>query len=66
MSDNDRKNLHETKHDHEHHDPLEKLTRIFNPHKQSENQNEQSSLQTDPSTPPPKHHPMMMILIYPF
>ncbi|WP_330167705.1 SPOR domain-containing protein [Bartonella grahamii] len=54
MSDNDRKNLHETKHDHEHHDPLEKLTRIFNPHKQSENQNEQSSLQTDPSTPPPE------------
>ncbi|WP_375656861.1 SPOR domain-containing protein [Bartonella sp. CM120XJJH] len=54
MSDNDRKNLHETKHDHEHHDPLERLTRIFNPHKQSGNQNEQSSLQTDRSTSHPE------------
>ncbi|WP_375616578.1 SPOR domain-containing protein [Bartonella sp. AP58NXGY] len=54
MSDNDRKNLHETKHDHEHHDPLERLTRIFNPNKQIGNQNERSSLQTDQSTPHPK------------
>ncbi|WP_375666542.1 SPOR domain-containing protein [Bartonella sp. TT121SHDZB] len=54
MSDNDRKNLHETKHDHEHHDPLERLTRIFNPHKQSGNQNEQSSLKTDRSTSHPE------------
>ncbi|WP_254474161.1 SPOR domain-containing protein [Bartonella sp. B1098] len=50
MSDNDRKNLHETKQDHEHHDPLERLTRIFNPTKQSGNQNEHSSLETDRST----------------
>ncbi|WP_375645840.1 SPOR domain-containing protein [Bartonella sp. TT29SHDZB] len=57
MSDNDRKNLHETKHDHEHHDPLERLTRIFNPHKQSGNQNEQSSLKTDRSTSHPETSP---------
>ncbi|WP_139413350.1 SPOR domain-containing protein [Bartonella mastomydis] len=50
MSDNDRKNPHETKQDHEHHDPLERLTRIFNPTKQSGNQNEHSSLETDHST----------------
>ncbi|WP_254493600.1 SPOR domain-containing protein [Bartonella sp. B1099] len=50
MSDNDRKNPHETNHDHEHHDPLEKLTRIFNPTKQNGNQNEHSSLETDRST----------------
>ncbi|WP_208441763.1 SPOR domain-containing protein [Bartonella raoultii] len=47
MSDNDRKNPHETKQDHEHHDPLERLTRIFSPHKQSESQNDQSPIQTD-------------------
>ncbi|WP_375622393.1 SPOR domain-containing protein [Bartonella sp. TT119HLJHH] len=57
MSDNDRKNLHETKHDHEHHDPLERLTRIFNPHKQSGNKNEQSSLKTDRSTSHPETSP---------
>ncbi len=51
MSDNDRKNPHEMKKDHEHHDPLERLTRIFNPYKQSEKQNDQSSLQTDRSVP---------------
>ncbi|UNF46257.1 SPOR domain-containing protein [Bartonella krasnovii] len=50
MSDNDRKNPHETKRDHEHHDSLERLTRIFNPTKQSGNQNEHSSLQTNRST----------------
>ncbi|WP_142416854.1 SPOR domain-containing protein [Bartonella massiliensis] len=50
MSDNDRKNLHETKHDHEHHDPLERLTRIFSPTKKSESQSEHSSLQTEHST----------------
>ncbi|WP_273757622.1 SPOR domain-containing protein [Bartonella sp. AU55XJBT] len=50
MSDNDRKNPHEIKQDHEHHDPLERLTRIFNPTKQSGNQNEHSSLETDRST----------------
>ncbi|WP_175868277.1 SPOR domain-containing protein [Bartonella gabonensis] len=50
MSDNDRKNPHETKHDHEPHDPLKRLTRIFNPTKQSGNQNEHSSLETDRST----------------
>ncbi|WP_375649907.1 SPOR domain-containing protein [Bartonella sp. OT172YNZD] len=54
MSDNDRKNLYETTHDHEHHDPVERLTRIFNPHKQSGNQNEQSSLQTDRPTSHPE------------
>lgn len=47
MSDNDRKNPHETKQDHEPHDPLERLTRIFNPPKQSGNKNEHSSLETD-------------------
>ncbi|PIT69318.1 SPOR domain-containing protein [Bartonella tribocorum] len=50
MSDNDRKNPHETRQDHEHHDPLERLTRIFNPTKQSGNQNEHASLETDRST----------------
>ncbi|EJF87391.1 SPOR domain-containing protein [Bartonella rattimassiliensis] len=54
MSDNDRKNPHETKHDHEHHDSLERLTRIFNPNKQLGNPNEQTSLQTDRSTPHPE------------
>ncbi|WP_208437674.1 SPOR domain-containing protein [Bartonella taylorii] len=55
MSDNDRKNPHEMKKVHEHHDPLERLTRIFHPYKQNENQNDQSSLQTDRSVPhPPK------------
>lgn len=49
MSDNDRKNPHETKQDHEPHDSLEGLTRIFNPTKQSGNQNEHSSLETDRS-----------------
>ncbi|WP_273760109.1 SPOR domain-containing protein [Bartonella sp. ML70XJBT.G] len=47
MSDNDRKNPHEMKQDHEHHDPLERLTRIFNPHKQSESRNDHSPIQTD-------------------
>ncbi|UNE55201.1 SPOR domain-containing protein [Bartonella machadoae] len=47
MSDNNRKNPHETKQDHEHHDPLDRLTRIFNPNKQNGNQNDYSSLQTD-------------------
>ncbi|EJF75833.1 SPOR domain-containing protein [Bartonella alsatica] len=42
MSDNDRKNPYEMKQDHKHHDPLERLTRIFNPHKQREHQNDQS------------------------
>lgn len=51
MSDNDRKNSHEIKQDHEHKDPLERLTRIFNPNKQSGHQNDQSSLQTDQSIP---------------
>ncbi|UTO29012.1 SPOR domain-containing protein [Bartonella harrusi] len=64
MSDNDRKNPHETRHDHEHHDPLGRLTRIFNPNKQNGNQNDHSSLQTDQSashlpksasSPPPSH-----------
>lgn len=50
MSDNDRKNPHEIKQHHEHHDPLERLTRIFNPTKQSGNQNEHSSLETDRPT----------------
>ncbi|WP_156851008.1 SPOR domain-containing protein [Bartonella refiksaydamii] len=55
MSDNNRKNPREIKKDHEHHDPLERLTRIFNPYKQSKDQNDQSSLQTDRSVPhPPK------------
>ncbi|WP_345114640.1 SPOR domain-containing protein [Bartonella jaculi] len=55
MSDNDRKNPHEMKQDHEHHDPLERLTRIFNPNKQSENQANPSSLQPDQSmSQPPK------------
>lgn len=49
MSDNDRKNPHETKQDHEPHDPLERLTRIFNPTKQSGNQNEHASSETDRS-----------------
>ncbi|WP_017196453.1 SPOR domain-containing protein [Bartonella birtlesii] len=49
MSDNDRKNPHEIKQNHEHHDPLERLTRIFNPYKQSENRNDQSPTQTDQS-----------------
>ncbi|BBL53251.1 hypothetical protein MF1_05090 [Bartonella quintana] len=49
MSDNDRKNSRETKQDHEHNNPLEKLTRIFNPNKQSENQKDPSFLQTDRS-----------------
>ncbi|MET3559922.1 hypothetical protein ABID39_000606 [Bartonella japonica] len=48
MSDNDRRNSREIKQDHEHHDPLEKLTQIFNPNKQDANQHDQSS-QTDPS-----------------
>ncbi|WP_455480269.1 SPOR domain-containing protein [Bartonella sp. B12(2025)] len=51
MSDNDRKNPHEMKQDHEHHDPLERLTRIFNPNRQSGSQNDQSSLQTSRSIP---------------
>ncbi|WP_455479986.1 SPOR domain-containing protein [Bartonella sp. B23] len=51
MSDNDRKNPREIKQDHERHDPLDRLTRIFNPNKQSGNQNDQSSLQTDRSIP---------------
>ncbi|VEJ45486.1 SPOR domain-containing protein [Bartonella vinsonii] len=51
MSDNDRKNSREIKQDHEHNDPLERLTRIFNPNKQSGHQNDQSSLQTDQSIP---------------
>ncbi|PIT70550.1 SPOR domain-containing protein [Bartonella tribocorum] len=50
MSDNDRKNPHETKQDHEYHDPLERLTRIFNPTKQSGEQNEHSFLHTNRST----------------
>ncbi|WP_345097443.1 SPOR domain-containing protein [Bartonella acomydis] len=49
MSDKDRKNPHERKQDHEHHDPLERLTRIFNPHKQYENQSDLSPTQTDQS-----------------
>ncbi|MCZ2158613.1 SPOR domain-containing protein [Bartonella sp. 220] len=49
MSDNDRKNSREIKQDHEHNDPLERLTRIFNPNKQRGHQNDQSSLQTDQS-----------------
>ncbi|GAA4661802.1 SPOR domain-containing protein [Bartonella pachyuromydis] len=47
MSDNDRKNPHEMKQNHEHHDPLERLARIFNPHKQSESQNDQSPIRTN-------------------
>ncbi|MBB5072957.1 hypothetical protein HNQ69_000061 [Bartonella callosciuri] len=55
MSGNDRKNLHEMKRDHEHHDPLERLTQLFNPNKQSVSQQDQSSLQTDQSrSRPPK------------
>ncbi|WP_019218766.1 SPOR domain-containing protein [Bartonella florencae] len=53
MSDNDRKNPHEIKQDHEHHDPLERLTRIFNPKKQSNNQNDQSPTQADQVTSHP-------------
>lgn len=49
MSDNDRKNPYEMRQDHEHHDPLKELARIFNPHKQNESQNNQSSVQTDQS-----------------
>ncbi|WP_455465510.1 SPOR domain-containing protein [Bartonella sp. B39] len=49
MSDNDRKSPREIKQDHEHHDPLDRLTQIFNPNKQSGNQNDQPSLQTDQS-----------------
>lgn len=49
MSDNDRKNPREIKQDHEHHDPLERLTRIFNPNKQSGHQNDQSSSSADQS-----------------
>ncbi|EJF77073.1 Sporulation related domain [Candidatus Bartonella washoeensis] len=55
MSDKDRKNPHEIKKDHEHHDPLEALTRILNPDKQSNNQIDQASLQSDQSiSQPPK------------
>ncbi|MBB4076145.1 hypothetical protein GGR08_000433 [Bartonella fuyuanensis] len=50
MSDNDRKNLYETKQDHEHHDTLERITRIFNPNKQIGNKNERFSLPTNQST----------------
>ncbi|MGF7157921.1 SPOR domain-containing protein [Bartonella heixiaziensis] len=53
MSDNDRKNPYEMKQDHEHHDPLERLTRIFNPKKQSENQIDQFSSQPDQSVSQP-------------
>ncbi|WP_317993382.1 SPOR domain-containing protein [Bartonella gliris] len=53
MSDNDRKNPHEIKQDHEHHDPLERLTRIFNPNKQSKNQSDQSFLRPDQSISQP-------------
>ncbi|WP_273720895.1 MULTISPECIES: SPOR domain-containing protein [unclassified Bartonella] len=57
MSDNDRKNPHEMKQDHEHHDPLERLTRIFNPRKQSESQNDHSSIQTDQAMSPSSKAP---------
>ncbi|MBX4335536.1 SPOR domain-containing protein [Bartonella raoultii] len=46
MSDNDRKNPHETKQDHEHHDPLARLRQIFNPNIQSKKQNDQSISQS--------------------
>ncbi|MET3590145.1 hypothetical protein ABID23_001245 [Bartonella silvatica] len=49
MSDNDRKNLREMEEDHEHHDTLERLTRIFNLGRQNKNQNDSSSLQDDQS-----------------
>ncbi|MCL6229831.1 SPOR domain-containing protein [Bartonella bilalgolemii] len=50
MSDNDRKNPEEMKQDHEHYDPLERLTRIFNSNledKQKNFQNTQSSLKSE-------------------
>ncbi|CDO40343.1 SPOR domain-containing protein [Bartonella henselae] len=49
MSDNNRKNPYEMKQDYEHHNPLEKLTRIFTPNKQRKNQKDLSSLQIDQS-----------------
>ncbi|UJM33250.1 SPOR domain-containing protein [Bartonella henselae] len=55
MSDNNRKNPYEMKQDYEHHNPLEKLTRIFTPNKQRKNQKDLSSLQIDQSiSQPPK------------
>lgn len=57
MSDNDRKNPHEMKQDHEHHDPLERLTQIFNPRQQSESPNDQSPIQTDQAMPHPSKSP---------
>lgn len=49
MSDNDLKNSREIEQDHEPHDPLERLTQIFNPNKRGAKQHDQSSLQIDPS-----------------
>lgn len=57
MSDNDRKNPHEMKQDHEYHDPVEKLTQIFNSRQQSEGQNDQSPIQTDQAMSHPSKSP---------
>ncbi|WP_407966172.1 SPOR domain-containing protein [Bartonella sp. C271] len=54
MSDNDRKNPEEMKQDHEHYDPLERLTQIFNSNledKQKNFQHTQSSLKSENLAP---------------
>ncbi|WP_455475255.1 SPOR domain-containing protein [Bartonella sp. B17] len=49
MSDNDRKNPQKIKQENKLYDPVEGLARIFNSNKQSENQNNKFSLQSDSS-----------------
>ncbi|OPB35296.1 hypothetical protein Btaycd_006400 [Bartonella taylorii] len=66
MSDNDRKNPHEMKKVHEHHDPLERLTRIFHPYKQNDKTINLLYKLIDQYLIPLKLHLMMTTLIYPF
>ncbi|MCZ2328170.1 SPOR domain-containing protein [Bartonella sp. F02] len=47
MSDNDRKNPYKTQQDHDHHDPLEELTRVFDSNKKNESPTSSSSSNSD-------------------